>query len=279
MNPVIDAHHHFWNYTPREYGWINPQMSVLRRDFLPVHLQQEIAPAGVDGVISVQARQTVAETDWLLDLADQNDFIRGIVGWAPLASESLDRHLDNWAKRKKLLGLRHVLQDEPDDQHMLRLDFDRGIGRLKKYGLPYDILIFDRQLPGAIEMVDRHPDQVFILDHIAKPKIAAGEIQPWAARITDLARRPNVYCKISGMATEANHATWTAAALQPYFDAVLKAFGPQRLMFGSDWPVCLLATDYERWIQSVRGWTDCLSAHERRRIMGGTAIEAYRLQK
>ncbi len=277
MKTVIDAHHHFWNYTPQDYGWIGPGMEILRRDFLPNNLKNEISAAGVDGVVSVQARQTVGETDWLLGLAEQHDFIKGIVGSAPLVDPDLRRHLDGWAARRKLLGLRHVLQDEPDDRHMLRPDFDRGIGLLKEYGLRYDILIFERQLPGSIELVDRHPDQVFILDHVAKPKIGKNELEPWATRLRDLARRGNVYCKISAMATEADWHAWTSAQLRPYFDVALEAFGPARLMFGSDWPVCLLATDYGRWMRHGREWVAELSTAEQDRFWGGTAIEAYGL--
>jgi len=277
MSQVIDAHHHFWNYNPAEYGWIDDGKKILRRDLGPTDLQAAIAPADVNGVISVQARQTIEETDWLLGLANQHDFIRGVVGWAPLIDVDLRNHLDRWEGRQKLLGLRHVLQDEPDDNYMLRADFDRGIALLKEYELVYDILIFERQLPGSIELVDRHPELTFILDHVAKPKIAAGEMEPWRGHIRELARRPNVYCKISGMTTEADWSRWTPAQLQPYFDTVLDAFGPRRLMFGSDWPVSLLASSYLKWVQTVREWTATLSISENERIWGETASEAYRL--
>jgi len=279
MPTIIDSHHHFWKYAPAEYSWIGQDKQILRRDFLPPDLKTQIAAAGVDGVISVQARQTIPETDWLLDLAEQNDFIRGVVGWAPLIDPDVRRHLDGWAGRSKLLGLRHVLQDEPDDSYALRADFNAGISLLREYGLRYDILIFERQLPAAIELADRHPRQVFILDHIAKPKIAAGELQPWRTQILDLAKRPHVYCKISGMATEANWQTWNPDQLRPYFETVLEAFGPSRLMFGSDWPVCLLACDYQRWKQTVAAWIAPLSPAEQNKIWGETALEAYGLPR
>ena len=277
MNSVIDAHHHFWRYNPGEYGWISPAMARLRRDFLPPDLLAEIRSAGVDGVISVQARQSTAETDWLLELAEKNDFIRGIVGWAPLVDPDVEQTLDAWRGRKKLLGLRHVLQDEPDDRFMLRPDFDRGVSLLAGRGLRYDILIYERQLPGAIELVDRHPNQVFILDHIAKPKIKAAEFEPWATAMKSLGERPNVYCKVSGMATEADWQGWSPEQLKRYFDVAMESFGPRRLMFGSDWPVCLVAVEYAAWARLVRQWTAALSQTESHRFWGATAAEAYGL--
>ncbi len=276
---TIDSHHHFWKYTALEYGWINDAMSVLRRDFLPPDLREAANAAGVDGVISVQARQTVAETDWLLDLAEQEEnasFIRGVVGWVPLISDRIAAELDRLVDRKKLIAVRHVLQDEPNE-YLARDDFNRGIGLLRQFGLRYDILIYERQLQAAIELVDRHPRQIFVLDHVAKPRIAQGEISPWRERLIDLARRPNVYCKISGMVTEADHHNWTPAQLRPYLDVALQAFGPKRLMMGSDWPVCLLACDYGRWQAVVRDFIATLTSDEQQRILGETAVEAYGL--
>src|SRR5947209_1697753 len=197
---IIDSHHHFWRYDPWEYVWISNTMGILRRDFLPGELQEHIAAAGIDGVVSVQARQTLVETQWLLDLADENDFIRGVVGWVPLTSPSVERDLERFTDRPKLKAVRHVLQDEPDDDYMLRDDFDRGIRALKRFGLRYDLLIFERHLPQAIQLVDRHPDQVFILDHIAKPRIRERVTSPWKENLRELARRTNVYCKLSGIA-------------------------------------------------------------------------------
>jgi L-fuconolactonase len=274
---VIDAHHHFWRYSPREYGWISQSMAVLRRDFLPDDLRRETDPVGVQGVISVQARQTIEETEWLLDLADQHSFIRGVVGWVPLVSDRVRDDLSRLSWRAKLKAVRHVLQDEPDDDYMLRADFNRGIGALKEFGLRYDLLIFERQLPAAIKLVDRRPELTFIVDHIAKPRIVDNTISPWRESMRDLARRPNVYCKLSGVVTEADHKTWTPSQLKPYLDAALDAFGPARLMFGSDWPVCLLACGYQRWYQVVSDFASSLSPSEQQRIFGGTAVEAYGL--
>ncbi len=275
--PRIDSHQHFWKYSAEEYAWINNPMHVLRRDFLPEHLEKEIRAAGVDGVVAVQARQTVAETEWLLNLADDYPFIRGVVGWAPLVGHNASAILERLAARPKLKGLRHVLQDEPDDRYMLRDDFNAGIAGLRRFGLVYDILIYERHLPQTIEFVDRHPNQVFVLDHIAKPRIGDHALSPWRENIRELAARENVSCKISGMVTEADHARWTERDLEPYLGTVLEAFGPRRLMFGSDWPVCLLACDYGRWLGIVSRAIQKLSGDEQARILGGTAASVYRL--
>jgi len=275
--PVIDSHHHFWNYTEADYGWIPPEWSMIRRDFLPDDLQKEIAAAGVDGVVSVQARQSLLETDWLLGFAAQHAFIRGVVGWLPLIDPAVETHLDNYAANPKLRSLRHVLQAEADDAYMLREDFNRGISALTRRGLAYDILILERHLPNTIAFVDRHPEQVFVLDHIAKPRIATGELEPWAKNIRELARRPNVACKLSGMVTEADVATWTPAQLQPYFDVVIDAFGPSRLLFGTDWPVCLAGVGYGRWKQIVEQALRRLSEPERAAVFGDNAVRFYRL--
>ena len=279
---VIDAHHHFWRYSDEEYGWIPPEWSALRRDFLPADLGRELAAAGVDGVISVQARQSLIETEWLLDLAAQNEFIRGVVGWAPLIAPDLDAHLDRLAAHPaalagKLRAFRHVLQGEPDDAYMLRDDFNRGIRALTRRGFAYDILVFERHLSNTITFVDRHPDQVFIVDHIAKPRVAAGEIEPWAKNIRELARRPNVACKLSGMVTEADVRKWTLEQLRPYFEIVLEAFGPGRLLFGSDWPVCLAGVGYADWKATVSTALAGLSSAELAAVFGGNARRVYRL--
>jgi len=275
--PVIDAHHHFWRYNTQDFGWIDDAMRVIRRDFLPIDLEKEIRAAGVDGVVSVQARQSLEETHWLLELAGQNPFIRGVVGWAPLIAPDADKIVGELAANPKLRSLRHVLQGEPDERYMLRADFNRGLAALQLHNLAYDILIFERHLPQSIELVDRHPEQVFVLDHIAKPRIKENLLEPWRKNIFELAKRENVYCKISGLVTEADYVQWTEAQLQPYVDTVLEAFGPQRLMLGSDWPVSLVACDYSRWVNLVRSWIKKLSAAEQKRILGDTAIEAYRL--
>ena len=274
---ITDSHHHFWKYDAVEYGWIDDAMSGIRRDFLPHHLAKEIGAAGVDGVVSVQARQTLEETEWLLGLAEQHDFIKGVIGWVDLLSPGVSAQLERFTAKTKLKGIRHIVQGEPDDEFILRDDFNRGVSVLGRFGLRYDILIFERHLKSTARFVDRHPDQVFVLDHIAKPAIKTNELSPWRENIKELARRPNLYCKVSGMVTEADYHTWTEGQLRPYFEVVLDAFGPQRLMFGSDWPVCLVACEYERWVRIVSGWVSALSQQEQVRICGGTAVEAYGL--
>ncbi len=275
----IDAHHHLWRYAKEEYGWISDDMGVLARDFLPEDLRRELLASGIHGSIAVQARQTLEETSWLLRLADENDFIRGVVGWAPLASPEFAAVLDRLQESEKLKGLRHMIQDEPDDDFMHRPEFNAGVALLKQYGLVYDILIFERHLPAAISFVDRHPAQAFVLDHIAKPRIRDRELEPWRTNIRELARRENVYCKVSGMVTEANWRNWRPADLQPYFDVVLQAFGPKRLMAGSDWPVCLLATTYQAWFSTVEDFIRPLSLAEREMILGGVASDVYSLAR
>jgi L-fuconolactonase len=272
----IDAHQHFWRYDPVAFDWIEDEMALIRKDHLPPDLERELKPAGIDGAISVQARQCLAETGWLLELAEDHDFIKGVVGWVELASPRVEAVLER-LMHPKLKGLRHVVQGEPGDEFILGADFNRGIRSLARFKLVYDILIFPRHLPFTIRFVDRHPAQIFVLDHMAKPLIRDGVMEPWARQIRELARRPNVYCKVSGMVTEADHKSWTEAQLRPYFDVVLSAFGPDRLMFGSEWPVCLVACEYHRWHRLVSKWISGLSLDEQARILGGTATAAYKL--
>ena len=274
---MIDAHQHFWKYEPLEYPWIGEGMDAMRRDFLPADLVVAMAGTGVDGAVSVQARQSLEETWQLLNFADENAFIKGVVGWVPLTNPDLNRLLPTVASHPKLRGVRHVLHDELDDMYMLRDDFNRGVQALKPFGLAYDILIFERHLPQTIKFVDRHPQQVFVVDHLAKPRVRAGEMSPWRENLRELAKRSNVYCKISGLVTEADFANWTEEQLRPHFEGVIEAFTPARLMFGSDWPVCLLAASYSQWVQVVTRAIAGLSEGERERIWQGTAKEAYRL--
>jgi L-fuconolactonase len=274
---IIDSHHHFWQYNPVEYDWIDDSMKVIRTDFLPGKLAETIMEAGVDGVVSVQARQLVEETDWLLTMSHQNEFIKGVVGWLPLFRDDVEVLLEKYSGEKLLKGLRHVIQGEPDPEFILRSDYNRGISLLKKYALVYDILILERQLPNTIRFVDQHPDQPFVLDHIAKPRISRNEFSPWIENIRELAKRENVSCKISGMVTEANFQGWTPEQLHPYFDIILEAFGPDRLLFGSDWPVCLVATTYKEWMDLVLKTIASFSETEQADIMGKNAIRIYKL--
>ncbi len=254
----LDSHQHFWRYTREEYGWI-PAGTPLERDWLPADLDVLQKPLGFDGSIAVQARQCLAESDWLLGLADGNPRVRGVVGWVDLRCDSVGADLERLARHPRFVGVRHVVQDEPDDGFLLRPDFLRGVGRLREFGLTYDVLIYPRQLPAAIEFVGRFPEQPMVLDHIAKPFIKAGTLSPWREQIRELAGFPHLLCKVSGMVTEADQQQWKADDFLPYLETVFEAFGPSRLMFGSDWPVCRLAATYEQvdgLVQDfVRGWS------------------------
>jgi L-fuconolactonase len=273
----IDAHHHLWRYLPPGPPWMTDSMEVLRRNFLVDDLRAVTTDAGVTGTIVVETERSIEETLWLSETAANDDLIRGIVGWAPLTHPEIASELERMAQLPKLRAIRHPIHDEPDDQFVLREDFNRGIAALKQFNLRYDILIFEKHLAQTIQFVDRHPDQVFIVDHVAKPRIRYRALSPWKDRVSELARRQNVYCKLSGMVTEADWNTWTDDVLSPYIEAVLEAFGPRRVMFGSDWPVVTLASSYKRWLGTVRNAIARLSPSEQERILSATAIEAYGL--
>lgn len=272
----IDAHQHFWTYSHEEYGWIDEPMARIRHDFGPAELQPALKTAGLAGCVAVQARQTVAETAWLLELAAKHPFIRAVVGWVPLANTNVREHLERYCSSPQFKGVRHVVQGEPAG-FLDRPDFNAGVRDVTARGLTYDILIFARQLDEAIRFVDRHPKQVFVLDHIAKPVVSGVPAALWQQGIREMAKRQNVSCKFSGVVTEVPGWTWTADLLRPYFEVVLEAFGAHRLMFGSDWPVCLVATEYERWVSFVRSCARPLSAEEQDWIFSRAAAVAYRL--
>ena len=276
-NVCIDAHQHLWRYLPPGPGWMGDGMEVLQRDFLIEDLRSVAAEAGVTGTIVVEAERTLEETEWLSRIAASSDVICGVVGWAPLTTPAAICELEHIASLPKMKAIRHPIHDEEDDLFVLRNDFNHGIAALKRFDLRYDLLIFEKHLPQTIQLVDRHPDQVFILDHVAKPRIRDGVSSPWRKHMRELARRPNVYCKVSGMVTEADWHTWSREDLSPYIETVLEAFTPKRIMFGSDWPVVNLASSYGRWIDTVRAAVAQLSASEQERILAGTAIEAYGL--
>ena len=273
----IDSHHHFWQYDPIEYSWMNEKMGILKQNYAPNHLLEEITKSGIDGVISVQASQSIKETDDLLFHAQKHDFIKGVVGWFPLADIEVGTILERYAANPWLKGVRHVVQDETDDRFILGEDFNRGISLLKDFDLVYDILIYERQLSASIEFVDQHPELIFVLDHIAKPKIIDEIFEPWATQMKDLSKRSNVYCKLSGMATEADWENWSVEDLHPYMEIALECFGPGRIMFGSDWPVARLAIEYAQWVEICRTFISKLSTDEQKNIEGGTAIKVYKL--
>lgn len=274
----LDAHQHFWNYSPEDYGWINANMAALRRNFLPQDLERLLASEGFDGSIAVQARQSLEETRWLLELAANNDIVKGVVGWVDLRSPDLPAQLDQLAHHSRLVGVRHVVQDEPDDNFMLGFDFRRGIARLREYDLAYDILIYPRQLPAATQLVREFPDQHFVLDHIAKPLIADGRMDSWDRDIRELAKSENVYCKLSGMVTEARWHDWKPADFRPYLDVVVNTFGPSRLMIGSDWPVCTASAPYSRTMALVRDYIGTLTPDEQQSILGECCSRFYRVK-
>ena len=271
----VDAHHHLWRYDAAEFGWIGESMGGLRRDFPVAEFEAVAAEHDVVASLAVQARQSLEETRWLLEVAATSEVVAGVVGWVPLVEPGVEAVLEGLCLDEALVGVRHVLQDEADPGYMLGAEFGRGIGLLERFGLVYDVLITEAQMPQAITLVDRHPRQSFVLDHMGKPRIAEGEMEPWAREVRRLAERPNVCCKISGMVTEAVWSGWTAADLRPYLEVVLEAFGPGRLMFGSDWPVMTVASSYGRWQGVVAAMLEGLSEDETEEIRRGTAMRVY----
>ena len=274
----VDSHHHFWNYSAEQYGWISEKMQVLRRDFAPKDLLEQTESTHIDYVVSVQARQEIQETRFLLDYAQKNSWIRGVVGWVPLAQPAIAKVLDSFQGETLLKGVRHVVQDEPDEKFLDREDFNAGIRLLRSFKLVYDLLVFGKQLPMTIRFVDRHPNQPFVLDHIAKPVIEANHFdKQWEKDFRELAKRPNVDCKFSALVTEVRDPEWTIELLKPYWDVALDAFGPDRLMFGSDWPVCLLRSSYADWVAAVSVLVKDLPPQQQANFWGGNANRAYHL--
>jgi len=274
----IDAHQHFWHYNPVRDAWISDDMQVLRQDFLPHQLQPLLAEANMDGCVAVQADQSEAETRFLLQLAAENDFIKGVVGWVDLQADNVSERLDYFSEFEKLKGFRHLVQSEPDDAFMLRPQFQRGIALLEQYGFTYDVLIYPKHLAYAEQLITRCPYQNFIIDHLAKPNIRAGEIEVWKKGLEKLAQHPNVYCKVSGLVTEAHWSGWKPEDFTPYLDVVTEAFGTSRLVYGSDWPVCLLAANYKAQLAVVEKYFETFSATEQALVIGNNAEQFYRLE-
>lgn len=273
---IIDSHQHFWKYDPVNYSWINDDMQVIRRDFLPGDLAVVLNENKVEGCIVVQADQTEEETDWLIILASKNDFIQGIIGWVDLHSDKIEERLRHYLQFNKVKGFRHVLQGE-EPSFMLQKDFLNGISKLDEFGFAYDILIFPHHLEAALQLVEQFPQQRFVIDHVAKPYIKDGKIDEWKAGMAKLAQHPYVYCKISGMVTEADWHNWTAEQLKPYLDVVVESFGIDRLMFGSDWPVCLVASSYSKWLQTIQNYFESFSEEDQEKIFSGNAARFYNL--
>jgi L-fuconolactonase len=273
----IDSHQHFWRYEAAEYPWIDDSMAVLRRDFLPAHLEPELRGAHFDACVAIQARESLDETRWLLGLAERHPFIAGVVGWVDLQAPDVRGQLERFGDRKKLVGIRHVVQAEPDDRFLLRPAFGRGIALLQEFGLAYDILIYPRHLPVAIEFAERFGGQRLVLDHLAKPDVRRGEIEAWARDLRRLGRCPNVMAKLSGLITEADWRGWTLGQMTPYLDVAFDAFGADRLMVGSDWPVCTVAAEYARTMEIVLEYMRDRPAREQDAVLGGNAQRFWRL--
>ena len=274
---VIDSHQHFWKYNPVKYGWIDESMKVLQQDFLPSDLAPILQENGIQGCIAVQADQSETETEFLLKLARENDFIKGVVGWVDLRAEDVSERLAHFSQNEKLKGVRHIVQEEPDPEFMLRKDFQNGIGYLAQFGLTYDILVYPHQLASAVILARAFPEQKFVLDHIAKPRISEGLDGQWVHQIKELAFNPNVSCKVSGMVTETKNFKWQQEDFSPFMEVVLDAFGWQRLLYGSDWPVCLLAASYKEVLTIVNDYINKLPEIEKAGIMGLNAINFYSL--
>ena len=277
----IDAHQHFWAWQPGEYPWMTDDIAILKQDYLPLHLQPSLRDNGMHGCIAVQARQSLAENDFLLELKRSHDFIKGVVGWVDLAADDVTGKLGHYGRH--LCGIRHQVHDEPDVEFMLGKDFQRGISELRHHGLVYDLLIRPEHLANTIELADAHPAQSFVVDHLGKPDIAAGQLEPWASQIKELSKRENVTCKLSGMVTEADFSNWDdeevpADSFLPFIDVALSSFGPERLMYGSDWPVCTLAATWDEVYDIVNDAVLKLSPAEQEAIMGETAARIYGLK-
>ena len=273
---IIDSHQHFWNYDPIKDAWIDASMKVIRRDFLPKDLKPLLEKNAIDGCIAVQADQSENETDFLLSCAQENKFIKGVVGWLDLTSENLESRLDHYAKNPFFKGLRHIVQAEKDD-YLLRDDVQKGISKLANYNLTYDILVFPSQLTAAIALVKKFPNQQFILDHIAKPNISNSMDELWKSNIIELSKSQNVSCKLSGLVTETNNYTFNDIDFNPYMDVIFQSFGPKRILFGSDWPVCLLAANYKKVYDLIFDYLDNHSIETKAQIFGLNAIKIYNL--
>ncbi|TWR24914.1 amidohydrolase family protein [Mucilaginibacter achroorhodeus] len=274
----IDSHQHFWLYDKARHEWINEDMHQCRRDFVPADLQPLLEQNGIAGCVTVQADQTITENEFILNFAQQNSFIKGVVGWIDLKAADVEQRLEQYRDIELMKGFRHVLQGEADDRYMLREDFMTGIGLLDKYGFTYDILIFPKHLKIAAEFVAAFPNQRFVVDHLAKPFIKAGDIDQWKKDIQVLAQHQNVSCKVSGMVTEADWNNWKDEDFTPYLDIVFNAFGAERLMYGSDWPVCNVAGGYQKAYKLAEGYVNQLSQNEQELFWAKNAIHFYRLK-
>lgn len=273
----IDSHQHFWKYHPVKDAWITDEMKILQRDYLPENLQPLLQHNNIDGCVAVQADQSEAETEFLLQLAKENDFIKAVIGWVDLRADNLEERLNYFSKNKKLKGFRHIVQAEPQDDFLLRDDFCRGIKKLADYNFTYDILIFPKHLKAAISFAKKFPDQLLVIDHISKPDFINRNLKDWEKGIVEIAAFENVYCKISGMVTETDWKKWEEEDFEYCLDVVTEAFGINRLMFGSDWPVCLLAASYQETANIAHRYFSKFSVNEQEKFWSKNAIDFYHL--
>ncbi len=275
---VIDSHQHFWKYNPVRDSWIDESMQVIRKDFLPKDLKPILEANNVDGCIAVQADQSEEETQFLLKCAAENSYIKGVIGWLDLRAENIEERLTHFSKNKKFIGVRHIVQAEQDESFMLKPKFINGIQKLEKFGLTYDILIHEHQLKQAIALVEKYPNQTFVLDHIAKPKISNGIDEVWKKNLILFASHANVSCKLSGMVTETKNFKWKGTDFTPFLDILVETFGMDRLLYASDWPVCLLAGEYHAVLQILTNYFIDFSKEDKIKFMGGNAKRIYNLE-
>jgi L-fuconolactonase len=274
----IDSHQHFWHYEPTKHVWMDDRMGIIKQDFLPADLLPNLKGCGLDGCVAVQANQAEIENEFLLKLAAENDFIKGIVGWVDLRAENVSERLEYYQQFSKIKGFRHVIHDEPELDFMLGKNFMNGVSKLNNYGYTYDILIFEKHLPNTIHFIEALPNQPFVIDHIAKPLIKDQIMEDWATHIKKAGNLKNVYCKISAMTTEANWQNWAKTDFTKYLDVVVEAFGTERIMYGSDWPVCQLAASYEAQFDIVQDYFSNFSQAEQDNFFGGNAKKFYKIE-
>jgi L-fuconolactonase len=274
----IDAHQHFWQYDPDRHRWINDEMSAIRRDFFPGDLATILKTLQIDGTIAVQADETVVETTFLLDLAAKNDFIKAVVGWTDLHSLELEKTLYNFKGIEKLAGFRCVMQGAPDEKYLRNVLFANNLKKLAEHGYTYDLLVYHNQLPALISMTEKLPDNQLILDHIGKPDIRNNQFQTWKEQIKILAKHPGIYCKLSGMVTEADYSKWTYDDLLPYLETSAEYFGIDRICFGSDWPVCLVAGSYNKVYEVIEKFVHQLSKSDQEKIFGLNTLQFYKIK-
>lgn len=273
----IDAHQHFWKYTPATHGWINDEMSVIRKDFLPNDLEPILSKHHIDGTIAVQADESINETAFLLSLSEKHDFIKAVVGWIDLRSTEVNDQLAYYKQFKKLVGFRCIMQGQPDEAYLSNTNFIKNLNSLKEFNYTYDLLVYHHQLPSLLKLIDKVPENKLILDHIGKPNIKEKKFSKWKENIFELAKHPGIYCKLSGMITEANYSTWIYDDIVPYMDVVGEAFGTDRICFGSDWPVCLVAGQYDKMIGVVEKWASQLNSKTQEQIFGLNTCTFYNI--